>query len=297
MESVRKSLDEMIQEVKMCGVVGETTNNGKHLTPVRHPTSDVFLTEIFSGKLRNSIDSMSYPLFALKSGDMQIRTYGDDSDVKVMIKPDAEGGIATIYDKDIWIYCISQLMSGINRGEAVTGTLRFIAHDFLMATNRGVSKDDYQRLEAALVRLQGTSIRTNLHLGKKRSSTMQFNLIESWRIERNDKGRMQYVEVTLPQWLFQSIKQKYVLSMSPDYFRLRKALDRRIYELCRKYCGKQECWKISIDVLHQKSGSRTSLKDFRRNIKLLAESNEMPDYFLQFNPEKDQLEIESRTRY
>ncbi|WP_198400932.1 MULTISPECIES: replication initiator protein A [Neisseria] len=34
-----------------------------------------------------------------------------------------------------------------------------------------------------------------------------------------------------------------VKPISTDYFRLRKPLDRRIYELCAKHCGKQNKWQ------------------------------------------------------
>ncbi len=48
------------------------------------------------------------------------------------------------------------------------------------------------------------------------------------------------VEVTLPDWLYQGITQTKILKISPDYFRIRKAIDRRIYEIARKHCGYQK---------------------------------------------------------
>jgi len=80
-----------------------------------------------------------------------------------------------------------------------------------------------------------------------------------------------------------------VLTLSPDYFRLRKALDRRIYELARKHCGQQPMWKVSIAVLYEKSGSSAPLRNFRIDIRSLAESGEMPDYFMSYDQENDNV--------
>ncbi len=37
----------------------------------------------------------------------------------------------------------------------------------------------------------------------------------------------------------EAIKAHEVLTLPPDYFRLRKPTERRIYEIARKHCGKQ----------------------------------------------------------
>jgi hypothetical protein len=65
--------------------------------------------------------------------------------------------------------------------------------------------------------------------------------------ENDDKSPIIAIEVTLPDWLFRSMEAKQVKTISADYFRLRKPLDRRIYELCAKHCGKQkECGGLIV---------------------------------------------------
>jgi hypothetical protein len=49
----------------------------------------------------------------------------------------ASKGLATIYDKDILIYCISQLMEKLKRNEPVGHRVRITSHDLLVFTNRG----------------------------------------------------------------------------------------------------------------------------------------------------------------
>ena len=102
------------------------------------------------------------------------------------------------------------------------------------------------------------------------------------------------VEVALPEWLWRSIKAKHVLTLSRDYFRIRKPLDRRIYELARKHCGAQPKWRVSIKTLHEKSGSTDALRNFRGAVKELAESGELPDYRMAFDAEADAVTFYAR---
>jgi len=59
-------------------------------------------------------------------------------------------------------------------------------------------------------------------------------LVESWSIvERTTSQRMASIELTLSEWLYNAIVATEVLTLSRDYFRLRKGLERRLYELAR----------------------------------------------------------------
>jgi hypothetical protein len=44
----------------------------------------------------------------------------------------------------------------------------------------------------------------------------------------------------------QRYQGKEVLTLHRDYFRLRKPLERRMYELARKHCGQQATWSICL---------------------------------------------------
>ena len=85
-----------------------------------------------------------------------------------------------------------------------------------------------------------------------------------------------------------------VLTLSRDYFRLRKGLERRLYELARKHCGLQAKFTIGLDTLLKKSGAMCSLKEFRRQIKEVVTSNALPDYSLEFDPAGDVVTIWTR---
>jgi plasmid replication initiation protein len=88
------------------------------------------------------------------------------------------------------------------------------------------------------------------------------------------------VTVTLSDWLFRAVCARSVLTLSRDYFRLRKPLERRVYELARKHCGRQAEWEISIPVLHHKSGSAAPVRVFRAALRRMIEENHLPEYAL-----------------
>ncbi|NNF72111.1 MAG: plasmid replication initiator RepA, partial [Rhodobacteraceae bacterium] len=112
-----------------------------------------------------------------------------------------------------------------------------------------------------------------------------FGLIESWQIVRRSRGgRMQSVSVTLSDWLFRAVLSKSVLTLHRDYFRLRKPLERRVYELARKHCGRQAEWRISVDTLLKKSGSASPRRVFRKMLRDMIAADHLPDYHMAEDP-------------
>ncbi len=249
------------------------------LLPDRHPTGDLFICGLFDASPKDDLASMEHPIFSLSTRpDRRILTYTHNG-VEVCVTPSVRGR-ATIHDKDILIYCISQLMAAINSGAAVSRTLKLRAHDLLVTTNRDTGGDGYTRLREAFERLAGTRITTNITTGGE-EVTSGFGLIESWEIVRKSKGgRMISVMVTLSEWLYRAVLSKSVLTLSPDYFRLRKPLERRVYELVRKHCGHQPEWRVSMAVLHKKAGSSAPLRVFRAAIRKIIAADTLPDYEL-----------------
>lgn len=260
-------------------------NKFKTLRPKKNQIDFFIADEIEIQSIRDEIASMEHPFFALKSGDTRIREYVNGN-TKVTIKPTADG-IATIFDKDIWIYCISKLQHAINNYDPINRTIYFTPYDFFVISNRAYGGTAYKELEKALSRLKGTVIKTNIVYSEDKQEIIEFGLIDSWRILEEKKGKLDIgmVEVTLPDWLFDAIKKTKILKISPDYFRIRKAIDRRIYEIARKHCGNKLEFEISLDKLFLKTGSSSTKEKFKFNLKLLIKKNDLPDYeiFLKSN--------------
>ncbi len=93
--------------------------------------------------------------------------------------------------------------------------------------------------------MRGTTLKTNIKTGGQKTREI-FGIIERAKIVEKspDDERMVAVEVTLSEWLFNAIQAHEVLTIHRDYFRLRKPLERRLYELARKHCGHQTMWSI-----------------------------------------------------
>lgn len=258
-------------------------NRAGALLPDRHPQGDFFLCDFFDAIPKDDLATMEHPIFSLSTRpDRRILRYAHN-DVQIEVTPSVKG-LATIHDKDILIYCISQLMAALNAGRTVSRKLHLRAHDLLVATNRETSGDAYRRLKEAFERLAGTRITTNIATGTH-EVTSGFGLIESWEIVRHVRGgRMASVTVTLSEWLFRAVMTKSVLTLSRDYFRLRKPLERRIYEIARKHCGRQDSWRVSVDLLLKKSGSASPRRVFRKMLRDMIAAGHLPDYEMEEEP-------------
>ena len=252
------------------------------LSPAGPPAvalADFMVCDVFDASLKNDLGSMEHPIFSLSTRpDRRILSYAHNG-TDVVVTPSVRGR-ATMHDKDILIYCISQMMAALNAGRAISRVLHLRAHDLLIATRRDTSGDAYARLREAFERLAGTRITTNLSTGGE-ETTSGFGLIEAWEIVRASKGgRMTRVKVTLSEWLFRAVAARSVLTLSREYFSLRKPLERRVYELARKHCGRQAEWKVSLAVLHKKAGSTAPLRVFRAAIRRMISDANLPDYDL-----------------
>src|SRR5690349_21335135 len=164
------------------------------LLPDRHRIQDFFVCDVTDAIPKDDMGSMEHPIFSLSTKpDTSIREY-EHNGVKVTIAPSAQG-LATIHDKDILIYCISQLIAKMNAGEEPHRTLHLKAYDLLIATNRNIDGRGYEQLIAAFDRLSGTRIRTNIKT-KSEEITSGFGLIDSWRVIRHtESGRMAEVKI------------------------------------------------------------------------------------------------------
>jgi plasmid replication initiation protein len=231
---------------------------------------------------------MAHPIFSLSTKpEARILRYENDG-VIVEIHPSAKG-LATIFDKDILTYVVSKLMHRLNHGEPIGPMVRITTHDLFVATNRDTGGIVYERLEHALDRLAGTRIKTNIETGDEKT-TQNFGLIDAYEYNRKGSGfaeRLRYLDIKLSDWLFRAIQASEVLTISRDYFRLRSPLDRRVYEIGRKHCGAQEKWRISMDKLQKRTGSKQERKHFAAHVRGLAQANHLPDYALTL--EEDQV--------
>jgi hypothetical protein len=287
-------------------MVGENTNDSaltgslsrerSPLLPARHQP-DFFVCDVFDAAIKGDSAGMEHPIFSLsKKPDMKVRRY-ENGDTYAEVRPSAKG-LATVFDRDILIYCISQLMAAVNDGRKISKTLHLRAYDLLTATNRDTSGRGYLQLKDSFARLQGTQIETNIITGGKDIWDV-FGLIDRARIVKESRdGRMQEVEIVLSDWVFQAVEAHEVLTLDRRYFQLAKPLERRLYELARKHVGQQASFRIGIEKLRNKCGSQSTAKEFRRLLQSIidddAKHDHMPGYA--FSIDGDMVDMRSKQR-
>jgi plasmid replication initiation protein len=251
--------------------------NEKLLLPNRHPQEDLFICDISDAQIKDDMASMEHPIFSLSTKpDTKIRRY-EHGHNWFEITPSVKG-LATISDKDILIFAVSQIMAAKNTGQPYSKHVSFTAYDFLVFSNRMTNGQAYQGLKDALTRLRGTTMTTGIRTGGQ-EVVHGFGLIETFTIRKEKlDGRILEWGITLSDWLFNAIESDEVLTLSPQYFRLRKPLERRLYEVARKHCGGQKMWRINIELLQKKCGSNSPKRNFRAMLKKICEHQHLPDY-------------------
>lgn len=246
---------------------------------------ELFVAELIDVSPKSDITSMEYPIFALsKHPDTETFRYENPtSGAWIEILP-SSAGRATIFDKDLLIYCISQIAEAMNRGRATGRRVRLNAYDYMLATGRDTSGREYRRIHDTLARLRGTTFKTNISQnGELNQRGSVFGLIDDAEVNMVN-GRMTSIEVTLADKLYTAISNRRLLTYSRKYFELTSPNERRMYEICRKHCGRQPLWEIGIDKLYDKFGTRGDLREFRRTIKRIVSRQPIPEYLVDYHP-------------
>lgn len=240
---------------------------------------DFFVLDTLDTVPKSDMATMEHPIYSLSTKPERRRLSYTNGECKLELIPSSLG-LPTVFDKDIMIYCISKLMRMQNEGKAFGPVVRLSTHDMLVETNRPTNNLGYERLLPALNRLRGVVINTTISTGDERT-TRGFGLIDEFEYNRRGSmfsERLRYLEIKLSDWIFRAVTSAEVLPISRDYFRLRAPVDRRIYEIVRKHCGRQPSWRVGVELLQKKVGSKQAEKHFSAHIRNLVRSNHLPDY-------------------
>lgn len=269
----------------------DKTPNYDDLLPAPLVQGDLFICDVADAVIKDIDAEIEHPFFALSKKPPTTVLEYRNGDKWLRITPSAVGQ-ATIYDKDILVYAISQLMAKLNRGEKVTRRIRLNSRECLQFIKRGTAGKDYTALIAALDRLQGMTIRTNIRHDDEEDMP-SFSLIDGSNVKRKFglNGRLIYCDILLSEWVFDAIRDKAVLTLSPDYFEIDTPTAKRIYELARKHCGQKDQQTLYLETLFKKSGASgvrhrntaynkylAAFRTFRLAVREIAEANNLPDY-------------------
>src|SRR5580658_8677036 len=99
-------------------MVPKTPNPDEHLIPAKRAKGDLFICDAADAVLKDLIPQMEHPFYSLsKKPETSIRRYEHNGNW-LQIVPSVKG-LATIYDKDILIYCLYS-PTGERRGRTIT---------------------------------------------------------------------------------------------------------------------------------------------------------------------------------
>lgn len=268
--------------------------------PKRHPNHDFFVLNLSDVAFKDDKASMEHPIFSLSTRPDHRHLVYKNGDDTLEVIPSGKG-LPTVFDKDILLFCISQLVAKKNRGEEVGKNVKFTAHQLLIATNKPTNNLAYDRLEEALVRLRGTTFKTNIRSGDT-SKTRVFGFIDQGGFVEHLKKkngemvkRRSNIEITLSDFTMEAIQNMEVLTISNEYFELSRPLQRRIYEIARKHCGMKKSFKIGLSNLHRKVGTKANLRKFRFNLREIIKEGDTPDYTIHLD-DKDMVTFRSTKR-
>ena len=230
---------------------------------------------------RDAQDLMAWPFFSLAKTKRVKPIDFRMGEVAILVEATAEHGMATIWDADVLIWVASQIVEARDAGKATSRLIAATPHEILTFTRRGTGKAGYERLKAALDRLQSTSIATSIRQAGARRRR-RFSWINEWRERLDDNGRALGIEMIVPDWLYEGVLDRaLVLTIDPAYFALTGGLERWLYRIVRKHGGKQKGgWSFDISHLHVKSGALSPLKRFAFEVRTIVRRQSLPGYNL-----------------
>jgi len=199
----------------------------------------------------------------------------------VKISADEKYGIATIYDNDILIFVIAQLMAAVNDGRKTGRRFQFTGYEYFKFIGRKhFGGKAYTDIWNSLERLHHTFVETDIRLGESKRHHSFNWLSEIKQVVEGDKHRG--YEVVIPDWLYSSIvENKMVLTIDEDYFSIKGGLERWLYMymFARKSTGRQQSsWSESTRSIYEKSGSIGSFGEFNRSIKRIILKDDLVGY-------------------
>nr|HAQ93051.1 replication protein [Afipia sp.] len=188
---------------------------------------------------RDAQDLMAYPFFSLSKSHRVAPIDFAAGNVSIRVEAVPDHGMATIWDADILIWAASQIVEARDAGLRTSRLMVATPYEILKFIGRGTSLRDYQRLKAALDRLQSTTVCTSIRQSAE-GRRHRFSWINEWKERTNRNGKPDGIEMIVPDWFYQAVlDDALVLTIDRAYFDLTGGLDRWLYRLVRKHGGRQ----------------------------------------------------------
>ncbi|SCW50073.1 Plasmid replication initiator protein [Sphingobium faniae] len=230
---------------------------------------------------RDAQDLMAWPFFSLAKRRRVTPIDFRMGQTWISVEAVPEHGMATIWDADVLIWAASQIVAARDAGMPTSRLMATTPHEILTFTGRGTGKDHYDRLKAALDRLQTTTVATSIRQQHQRRRH-RFSWINEWQERLDGEGRPLGIELILPDWFYAGVVDRtFILTIDRAYFDLTGGLERWLYRIVRKHGGQQEGgWSFDVSHLHLKSGALSPLKQFAFELRAIVRRQSLPGYAL-----------------
>ena len=230
---------------------------------------------------RDAQDLMAWPFFSLAKRRRVTPIDFRMGATWISVEAVPEHGMATIWDADVLIWAASQIVAARDAGLPTSRLMATTPHEILTFTGRGTGRDHYDRLKAALDRLQSTTVATSIRQQHQRRRH-RFSWINEWQERLDGDGRPLGLELILPDWFYAGVVDRtFVLTIDRAYFDLTGGLERWLYRIVRKHGGQQEGgWSFDVSHLHLKSGALSPLKQFAFELRAIVRRQSLPGYAL-----------------
>ena len=230
---------------------------------------------------RDAQDLMAWPFFSLAKRRRVTPIDFRMGATWISVEAVPEHGMATIWDADVLIWAASQIIAARDAGLPTSRLMATTPHEILTFTGRGTGKDHYDRLKAALDRLQSTTVATSIRQHHQRRRH-RFSWINEWQERLDGEGRPLGIELILPDWFYAGVVDRtFVLTIDRAYFDLTGGLERWLYRIVRKHGGQQAGgWSFDLPHLHLKSGALSPLKQFAFELRGIVRRQSLPGYAL-----------------
>jgi plasmid replication initiation protein len=235
---------------------------------------------------RDAQDLMAWPFFSLAKSKRVTPIDFRMGETWIIVEATPEHGMATIWDADVLIWAASQIVEARDAGRPTSRLMATTPHQILTFIGRGTGRDNYDRLKAALDRLQSTTIATSIRQPLQRRRH-RFSWINEWKERLDGTGRPLGIEMILPDWFYAGVmEQALVLTIDRSYFALTGGIERWLYRIVRKHGGRQAGgWSFDLAHLHLKSGSLSPRKRFTFELRAIVRRQPLPGYRLTLETE------------
>jgi plasmid replication initiation protein len=230
---------------------------------------------------RDAQDLMTWPFFSLAKSKRVTPIDFRMGETWILVEATPEHGMATIWDADVLIWAASQIVEARDAGRPTSRLMATTPHEILTFIGRGTSVRDYDRLKAALDRLQSTTVATSIRQPLQRRRH-RFSWINEWKERLDGTGRPLGLELIVPDWFYAGVLDRaLVLTIDRAYFDLTGGLERWLYRIVRKHGGRQSGgWSFDLSHLYLKSGALSPFKRFAFELRAIVRRQPLPGYLL-----------------